>query len=218
MIWQFGELAADQSTKNSSGNNTDPKKVIWSRMEDATYEALHDVFRALISLRKDNPDLWGSGVQFIPSGMDGSMSKPRTIIIRNGNKEVVAFINSNTSGSAISVTASTSYLSASNSQLICSTYKTTPTLSGSGTVSVSLEANSFAVFATTNVAGVEDITTDNQGDDFIVVGGEGCIDILGDYTAASAYTLDGRAVSLDNLQAGIYVVRVDGRSFKVSVK
>lgn len=217
MIWQFGELAADQSTKNSSGNNTDPKKVIWSRMDDATYEALHDVFRALISLRKDNPDIWTSGVQFIPSGMDGSMSKPRTLIIRNGSKEVVVFINANTSGSAISVTASTSYLSASNSQLICATYKTTPTLSGTGTVSVSLEPNSFAVFATNNVAGLDDITLDNQGDDFIVLGGQGCIDIIGEYTTAVAYTLDGRQVALDNLQAGIYVVNVDGRSFKVSV-
>ncbi|MDE7396089.1 MAG: hypothetical protein K2M98_00005, partial [Muribaculum sp.] len=30
MIWQFQEMGADQTTKNSSGNDTSPKRVIWS--------------------------------------------------------------------------------------------------------------------------------------------------------------------------------------------
>lgn len=35
MIWQFQIFAADQTTKNSSGNDTSPKKVVGSYLYNA---------------------------------------------------------------------------------------------------------------------------------------------------------------------------------------
>ena len=219
MIWQFGELGANQTTKNGSDNNTDPKRVIWSNLDNDNYKGLYQVYCALASLRTDNPDLFGSGVTYSTSGMGGSMSTPRTLAIRNGNKEVIAFINSNISGSAVTVSAQASKLSAANSQLICASLGTTPTLNGSGEVSVSLAPNCMAVFATTDVAGVEDIVGDSISSAFEVYGGHGEIVIIGEYKEAKVYTAAGQAVAgLQNLVKGIYLVRVDGETFKVAVK
>ena len=42
--------------------------------------------------------------------------------------------------------------------------------------------------------------------------------INGDYATAEVYTLDGRATGLTGLAAGVYIVRIDGRTTKVVVK
>ena len=41
--------------------------------------------------------------------------------------------------------------------------------------------------------------------------------ILGDYTRAEAYTLSGARAPLTGLASGIYLVRVDDKTFKVIV-
>lgn len=218
MIWQFGELGANQSTKNSSGNNTDPKRVIWNNLENVNYGALYDIYRALLSLRKDNPELFAADATYIQSNLGTNVTSPRTIVLRSGTKEVVAFINPTSSGSAMTVTARASYLSSSNNQLICASPGVNAKLSGSSNVSVSLPMNTMAVFATNSVAGVEDIIGDADAATSDVYGGNGEIIIAGDYISAQAYTLDGRAVSLTGLPAGIYVVNVDGVAHKVAVR
>ncbi len=219
MIWQFGELGDKQNNKTSYGNNTDPKNVNWSNLEKDSYGGLYKNYSALASLRTDNPDLFGEGVVYSTTGMDGSESSPRVISVRNGKKEVIAFINSAYKGDAVTISAKAEYLSASNSQLITTSTGTTPVLTGSGTVYVSLEPNSMAVFATADVAGVEEIIPDADAPACAVYGAQGEIIIVGEYNQAQAYTLDGRQTAdLTNLAAGIYIVRVDNTSFKVAVK
>lgn len=218
MIWQFGELGANQTTKSGSSNNTSPKKVIWSNLDNEYYAGLYNVYRELINMRMKNPDLFSSSASYTPKGMGGAMSTPRTIVLSNGTKEAVAFFNCNTSGDPIDVTATTSYLSASNSQLIVATYGVSPVLTGSGTVTVKLPANSMAVFATANVDGINDAVADIDSN-VAVYGADGEIVIVGEYANAQAYTLQGMAVNrLTDLAAGIYIVRVDGKAFKVAVK
>ncbi len=219
MIWQFGELGANQTTKKGGNNNTDPKTVIWSRLDNTNYKGLHDTYKALCNLRNDNFDLFGTGVSYTTTGMGGGMSTPRTIVVSNGTKEVVAFINANYSGSAMTISARASQLSASNSQLICATTGTTPSLTGnSSNLTVSLAPNSMAVFATTNVAGVDEVVADLDAPAFEVYGGNGEIVIVGEYNHAQAYTLTGQPVGLTNLAKGIYIVQVDGSGHKVAVK
>ncbi|MCM1032374.1 MAG: alpha-amylase family glycosyl hydrolase [Odoribacter sp.] len=220
MIWQFGELGANQTTKKGNDNNTDPKRVIWSNLDNPAYSGLHDVYRALLSLRRDNPDLFAPGATYTTSNLGGNATSPRTIILRNGNKEVICFMNTATSGAATTISARASVISASNNQLICASAGVTPTLSGSGNVTVSLPYNSMAVYASKEVTGIEDIF----GDDFTgqnsvaVYGSTGEIHIAGEYTDAAAYTLDGRSAALTGLTPGLYIVVVDGNSYKVTVK
>lgn len=219
MIWQFGELGANQSTKNASGNNTDPKRVIWNNLDNANYSALHDVYCALCGLRKDNPDLFSTSATFTQTNLGGDMSKPRTMVLRNGNKEVIAFINPATSGSNVTVSAKASVISSSNNQLICATLGVTPTLSGTNNVSVSLPYNSMAVFASKSVTGVEDIISDADEATIAVIGGQGFIEVVGEYDTVDVYTLDGHhTASMENLVKGIYIVVVDGETFKVAVR
>ena len=217
MIWQFGELGANQSTKNSGGNNTAPKRVIWNNLDHTHYAGLHDIYRALLHLRNDNPELFAANAIFSTSGLGGNVTNARTMTLRSGDKEVIAFINPASSGNAMTVSANAIKLSASNNQLITCTPGVTPTLNGSGTVNVSLPANSMAVFATKDVTGVEDII--NDGNATLVLGGVGEIVIVGDYTSAEVYTLEGRRIDrLDSLAKGIYIVLVDGTTHKVAVK
>lgn len=218
MIWQFGELGANQTTKKDGGNNTDPKKVIWSNLDNENYKALHDVYQVMLYIRNHNSELFDADATYTQTNLGGDVSKPRTIVLRKGDKEVVCFINPNASGSAMTVSARTSLVSASNNQLIIASPGVSTTLSGTNNVSVSLPANSMAVFATKSVSGTEDIT-----DDFApaakVYGSEGRIVIDGEYDSAAVYTIDGRALSAtDNLLPGIYVVVVDGASHKVVVR
>lgn len=221
MIWQFGELGANQTTKNSNGgNNTSPKRVIWSNLDNPDYAALHDAYRTMLCLRRDNPELFDASTTYTIRNLGGSMTLPRSIVLCNGGKEVVAFINANTSGDDKEFSVATSLLSESNAQLLYASPDVTPTLTGSGTVNVTLPANSMAIYATKSVLGNDDVVADDVAAPAVTVrGGAGCITVSGEYTEAAAYTLDGRSVStLDNLTAGIYIVRVDNSTFKVAVK
>ena len=218
MIWQFGELGANQTTKKNGSNNTDPKKVIWSNLDNTNYKALHDIYQALLYIRNHNSELFDADATYTQTNLGGDVSKPRTIVLRKGDKEVVCFINPNASGSAMTISARASLVSASNNQLIIASPGVTPTLSGTNNVSVSLPANTMAIFATKSVSGTEDIT-----DDFTpavkVYGSEGRVVIDGEYDSAAVYTIDGRALSAtDNLLPGIYIVVVDGASHKVIVR
>ena len=51
-----------------------------------------------------------------------------------------------------------------------------------------------------------------------VTGGEGEIIIDGDYNAAEVYNIQGQRMASLEVPTGVYVVRVDGETFKVAVK
>lgn len=218
MIWQFGELGANQTTKNSSGNDTGRKKVIWNNLNDARFKGIHDTYAALCNLRQSEPGLFRQNAVFETSGLGGNATGVRSMILRDGNKEVIAFINpSKTAAATVRVNAS--MLSESNSQLICATQGTNPVLKGSGSVSVDLAANGMAVFATKSVTGIEDVEGDVASRPFEVLGGVGEIIISGSYDTAEVYNLAGvRMGSLSGLEKGVYIVNVDGIASKVVVK
>lgn len=77
--------------------------------------------------------------------------------------------------------------------------------------------HSFAVFATSNVSDVEEIG-DGISANVNVYGGNGEIVIEGEYNTAEVYDLQGRKALGLNVPAGMYVVNVDGATFKVAVK
>lgn len=220
MIWQFGELGADETTKNSDGTNkTDPKTVIWNYLDDPDRSALHDTYRNLCNFRQLNPTLFSNSATLTLTGFADNISSNRIIRLTNGDLEVMAFINPAVAGANKSVGATSTKLNANNFQLVCASPGYKGTLSGSGTsvAATQVPANGFAVFATKNAAGAEDITIDSASN-VSVSGGIGEIIINGDYNMAVVYDLAGRAQSSLSVPAGVYLVNVDGETFKVIVR
>lgn len=219
MIWQFEELADAQKTKNSNGsNNTDPKIVVWNYLQDSQRMQLHDVYKALNYLRKDNPELFDGTGTFVATGFANNLTGNRIMRLTNGSKEVMCFINPNIAGANRTVGAASTVLNANNCQLICASSGFTPKLNGTGTsVSVSVPANGFAVYATNATNGVNDIIGDDSAVNVSVYGSNGRIVIVGEYTDAAVYTVQGQRMSGLDVTPGLYIVVVDGSAHKVAV-
>ena len=217
MIWQFEELADAQTTKKSDGsNNTDPKIVPWNTISDTNVADILDTYKQLCNFRTLNPELFINGT-LTQTGFANNFTSNRIIRVTNGEQEVMAFINPSLSGAVKNIGAASTKLKASNAILIAATPGFTPTLKSSLTsASVQVPANSFAVFATNNCAGVDDIVMDNDSSVKVYVDG-GVIHIDGEYNDAHVYTLTGVATGFD-VTPGIYLVVVDGTTHKVLVK
>jgi 1,4-alpha-glucan branching enzyme len=202
MIWQFGELGDEQTEKSGSSNNVDPKIVNWDYLSNENRLALHDVYAALCNLRKDNADLFAETATFEVSGFVESLSSPRVMRLTYGDKEVMAFINANlTSQAPVTISGTSTKLNASNCKLITSSKGITPELTGASTsVSVSLPANSFAVFATTNTAGVNDLVVD-----------------IDENAPVEYYNLNGVRIA-NPTDPGLYIRRQGATATKVVIK
>lgn len=219
MIWQFGEIAAD----DNQGSELDKLRPIapkWDQMSQAARNGLYENYKALCHLRKDNPEMFDGSATFKQNGFVASLTTPRYITLSKGDKEIIAVFNPNVTGQAVTVSVPVQHINASNNQLITAAYGFTPQLNISGsTATVSVPAHCFAVFASNSVAEVEEISAGiTDGSNVNVYGREGEIVIEGDYNAAEVYDLQGRMTGSLNLPAGIYIVRVDGATFKVAVR
>jgi 1,4-alpha-glucan branching enzyme len=217
MIWEFGEIAAD----DAMGSDTEKLRAIapkWDQMTDEGRSALHDNYQALCWLRKDNPELFNGSATYSYSGFAGSLTSNRYIRLINGDKEVIAVFNPNVTGSSVNISVPVQKISASNNQLITAAYGFEPSLSVNGsTATISVPAHSFAVYASNAVAGVEDINAD-FAKSVNVYGSNGRIVIDGDYNTVEIFDLQGRVSNSLDVPAGVYVVRVDGETFKVVVR
>lgn len=221
MIWQFGELGNGQTTKSADGgNNTASKIVCWDYLEDPGRVALKDTYAAIINLRMANPELFGRNAAYQAKGIGSKFTAQRTLHLTAGTKEAIAFVNPAHSGTDMTIECDASMLTPANSQLIAATPGFSPVLqngSGSGKVQVVVPVNSFAVFATKSVTGVDEASVVEDGANN-VFGLEGRIVIAGDYNTATAYNLSGQAMPSLEVPAGIYVVVVDGTAHKVVVR
>ncbi|MDE6395814.1 MAG: hypothetical protein K2K84_00915, partial [Muribaculaceae bacterium] len=127
----------------------------------------------------------------------------RIIRVTNGDKEVMAFINSATGGVNKTVGGASTVLNSTNCQLITASEGFTPRLNGTAkSVSVTVPANGFAVFATTNTAGVDDIVVDGVDNDAPV----------------EYFNLQGVKVDADSAAPGVYVRRQGSTTSKVIVR
>lgn len=226
MVWQFGELAADDA-QGTDLNKLRPISPKWNYLDVAPRAALQANYAALLDLRRCNPSLFNGEATCTLSGYSSSLSSVRTIRIASGTQEVIGFFNPAVSGTAKTVTASASSLSPSNCRLVTASMGTTPTLSLSGSsVSVSLLPGEFAVFATTTVAGIEQLPTLSPTlPDYEVEVGPGTLRLPTPFTAAAIYTPAGTLVaSLPAapeaevaLAPGLYLLTVDGTSRKVAI-
>ncbi len=214
MIWQFGELGADQTTKNSDGNNTDPKTVVWNYLDNDVRAGLMNNYKELIWLRRDNPELFSKNTS-ATLNFSGSVQRQAQLV--SGNKEAVILINPSQSARNISFTPRVMNVGAY--QVISHSLGTPkPVLTANGSqLTASIPPRCYAVFASNAVAGVDDIIADSTTQTE-VYGEQGEIIITGNYNNAEVYNLGGQRQASLNVPAGVYIVRIDGVAHKVVVK
>ena len=221
MLWQFQELVADQTTKNSSGNDTGNKKVIWSNLDNPDYFDVYEAVCAAGELRASNPELFVNADTYNWAGNSNSSgTATRNMVLKYGQKEVVVLMNPGVTATA-NVSAPVTILNPSNAKLVYASRGVAPVLTQNGTnVQANIAPNGFAIFATNNtVSGIEDAVIGDDMANAEVYGGEGEIVIVGEYTSAEVYNIQGVAMGrLTDLERGIYIVRVDGTTSKVSVR
>ncbi|MCM1452508.1 MAG: alpha-amylase family glycosyl hydrolase [Clostridium sp.] len=214
MIWQFGELGNGTNTKNADGgNNTDPKPVLWSYLDVPARKGLYDNYCELIALRNENPDLFTNSATFSMACGESNWAAGRTIYASTADKELICVINpgltqATITGVKFKAKSNVAYKTASAS------YGASPTFNAaSGTVT--LPGGCYAVFTNSKVAGIED-TVEAGG--ATVIGGDGEITIVGEYSHATAYDVYGRAMPSLCVPRGMYIVNVDGIAHKVIVR
>lgn len=216
MMWQFDELGYDYPL--TEANRVDPKIMPpagWYNSNDRG--ALKQNYTDLNWMRRSNPEMFDKDVTPVYTDFNQSISA-RSIRLTKGDKEIIAFINPGSSNATVTVSATK--LTAANSNLLSASRNFTPTLNGTGTsVSVSVPANSYCVYATKAVAGVEDVITDEIGGNKCkVYGGQGEIIIEGEYENVAVYNMSGMMMPTLNVASGLYIVNVDGQVTKVLVK
>lgn len=210
MIWQFQEFGANESTKDANGgNNTSPKKVVWSYLTNAYRNGLMENYRQLCALRRDNPELFRQGVSTTMGCNVSNWSQGRYISLSTGDKALYLVVNPNTSGTA-NITMNGAPASGTYQLMSCS-YNVTPTLNGNV---VTLPAGAYAVYGTPNLLDAPEITVD--GNNVRVMAVDGRIVIEGDYDSAECYNMSGVKVDINRtLAPGLYIVNVDGHPTKI---
>lgn len=206
MIWQFQELGANQTTKNSSGNDTGAKKVVWSLLDNPLNAALKDCYATLCDIRTSNPELFSEEAQATVnlSGWDAG----RTLVLASGSKKLLLVVNPQTSGEkTIGYSEDLSTYS-----LLSVSPGVAPKVDGS---KVTLPAGAYAVYGNSAVSAIDEIIPEASA--VTVYSADGTIYVEGEYRSASVYNLSGHSVGFRNLPRGIYVVRVDDKAFKVRV-
>lgn len=94
MIWQFSEMGCGESTKAADGsNNTDPKTVCWSLLDNKYRKALMENYAQLIAIRTGNPELFDENASFTSELKSSNWAKGRVMKSTSGQKAVYTFIN-----------------------------------------------------------------------------------------------------------------------------
>lgn len=216
MIWQFGELGNGTNTKNTDGgNNTDPKPVYWDYLNNPDRHGLYRNYCELIALRTDNSDLFAKDASFESRCNVSNWNNGRYIYASNSSKELICVINPTTSTKTIEnvkfkTPSNSAYKVASSSYGVDCTFD-------AGAQRVTLAPGSYAVIVNNAVLGIEDIIAPEAGA-CMVYGGKGEIVIDGAYTRAEVYSLTGMRMPSLKAEPGIYIVNVDGHTFKIVVK
>ena len=220
MIWQFEEFGADQTTKNTdNSNNTDPKKVVWSYLDNADRKGLHDTYAELINIRRANPDLF---TQSASTAVSLSAWNGRTVALSKGDKELYLLVNPATSGSTVvsapknPATNQAVNLTSPKYTLLAKSYGTSPTATASG---ARIQSGAFALYGSNISAGVDDVTTDMNYETPVLRVTDGVVECLTPYSTITVTSVSGVTYPpTQTLPSGVYIVSVDGHASKIIVR
>lgn len=217
MIWQFSELGNFDSTKDANGsNNTNPKTVRWNLFDNANRHGLYDSYSELNHIRLLNPELFDENATFTNNVSASWWGMGRTMYLSYQGKELIAVINPETSGEK---TVNVTFQTRDNNeyQVLSKSYNTNPTFNAV-TGQVTVPANCYVVLGNRNVSAVDGISVDDNNG-VTVYGSYGRIIIEGaDASSAVVYDLSARRMSGLEVPAGVYLVRLGSRTYKVAVR
>lgn len=216
MIWQFGEIGADQTTKKGTENNTEPKTVVWSYLDNEYRKGLYDSYSQLCWLRRANADLFTQSSSFDMRCSADDWTNGRIIHLSNGTKELLMVANPYANQKTFSNIPFNSTLD-SDYRVASSSYNKTSTFSASEK-KVTVPGHSYVVLVNTSVenAGIDNIAEDTNN--INVYGGQGQIIVNGGYNNIEVFSISGQTYNTLTVPAGLYIVRVDGIVTKVIVK
>lgn len=223
MIWQFGEVAAD----DYQGSDLEKLRAIkphWDDFSDPGRNDLYKLYRALCHLRLLNPEMFnGTDAICTLGNFSSSVDQTRYLTLCLGDKEIVALFNADVNQQSRVASAPVSVITPSNATLIASSPGTTPTLNStvSGQVYTILLPGEFGIWISDAVAGIDTPENDmlSPSNTISVGSSNQSIVVAGDYDSAQAFNFQGISTPIGKPVApGIYIVVVDGKSFKVAVK
>ena len=195
MIWQFSELGNAQNTKNSDGgNNTDPKTVCWSLLDDPERQGLYDNYAELIAIRNNNKELFAETATFEGKCAASNWADGRTMLSKAGDKELITVINPN-ADKEISVAVSFSKSGEDSYKILSKSYESEPSFSVAGGT-VTVPANCYVVIGSVAVAAVDEVGAESSASLLKAYGRNGVITV--DYAPATVvvYSIDGREVGV----------------------
>lgn len=225
MIWQFSEMGNAQNTKNNTGgNNTDPKIVNWSLMEEPNHKGLVDNYSELIKFRLGHKEYFDTtnGARVILRCAESNWVNGRTISCTYNGEEIYTVVNPNVTGDPLAISVDFQKSSNSDYHVLYSSYGTTPVFDvASKTVTV--PANCFAVVASKSVTGVEEVVEKAAPLSLSVA--RGMLTVQGAEGEIYIFTADGRMAghlagdgSL-NLPSGLYIISTaSGQSAKAVIR
>lgn len=223
MIWMFSEMGNDENTKDATGgNNTSPKIVNWSCLENPDYAGLVQNYRELIGVRLTNPDLFAESADYSAKVGTSNWTSGRSIFSTTADKEMYAVINP---GVSADVTMTVPFRSDSNSayRVVSKSHDSNPSFDAAAKT-VTVEPNCYVVLASEKVSGVDKVVYGDTEYSVSVVATPGHITVSGSTGNVTVYTLDGRVVASAHGDAdfsvapGLYVVRAGSEVTKVLVK
>jgi len=220
MIWQFSEMGNDQNNKNADGgNNTDPKLVCWSLLDDPDRAGLVRCYSELNALRLNNADLFAQDATYTAACGQADWANGRVMVSSNGNKKLITVMNPNLEGD-ITVSVNLSGFDASAYSILSKSYDADPSFNAQAST-VTVPANTYVTIGTSEVVGVKKVAYEEDGKNIVVEDGgiyvkDGC-GMLEVFTAQGmrvyrGYVVRGERVSLP---AGLYIVRFGSISSKV---
>ena len=223
MIWQFSEMGNAQNTKTDYGNDTSPKIVNWSLLDDPDHRGLYDNYCQLIEVRLANKEMFAEDVSFSIQCNESNWNKGRSIISRTDGKEMFTLINPNVTGS---LTMDVSFTSSNNEdyQILTQSFDSYPSFdAAAGTVTV--PANCYVVIGSKELiaAGINDAVNGNT-DTLRLYGAMG--EIVVEYAAeeVAIYSIDGKSIGKIShsgsmaVPSGFYIAKSGKQTRKVVVK
>ena len=223
MIWQFSELGDNDNTKDATGgNNTDPKTVRWSMLDNSERRGLYDTYRALTAVRNGNPEMFDASASFSDTYGDSDWDNGRLLVSKSGDKELYTVVNPLVD-KRLTINVDFTKSGDGDYQILASSHETTPDIDVAGG-KVSLDAGAFVVIGSKGLSSVEEIGSA----DHIAMYGYGAkgrlviersparVDI---YTASGVHagTIQAGGGSLE-LRSGLYIAVSDGETLKILVR
>ncbi len=227
MIWQFSEFGDAQNTKKTDAqgnptdeNNTDPKIVNWSLLDNPDNHGVFESYQQLISLRLNNPELFRSP-GFSINCQASNWTNGRTIFATRDSKELYTVINPNPTGS---ITVNVPFRNRDNKlyTILSKSHDSAPSFDAvSGQVTI--PANCYVCIGSDSVSEIKKPVLDGEGLNYVIDGN--LINITDTESPVDVYNMQGiKVVSLtagnvsDPLPAGVYILRNNKTCIKVIIR